>query len=61
MLRYNTIHNDARNTFKTFLFNYLIRVLNDYWLFGKNGIGFNNLSHIPNDVYVADLRLADGK
>ena len=38
-----------------------IGVLDDYWLFGKNGIGFTNPLYIPNDVSAADLRLADGK
>ena len=30
-----------------------IGVLDIYWLFGKNGIGFANPPYIPNDVYVA--------
>ena len=37
-----------------------IGVLDDYWLFNKNGIGFVYPLDIPNDVSVADLRLANG-
>ena len=38
-----------------------IWVLDDYWLFDKNGISFANPPYISNDVSVADLRLANGE
>lgn len=37
-----------------------IRILEDFWLFGKNGVGFYDPPYIPNIVFVSDLRLGNG-